>query len=58
VQAEAELAESSVAVGELKRKVKEQAHELAAYKVDTENKAGKVRPHSLQQCQQDGELGQ
>jgi hypothetical protein len=30
-------------VGELKRRVKEQAHELAAYKVDTENKAGKVR---------------
>jgi hypothetical protein len=42
LQAEAELAESSTLVGELKRRVKEQAHELAAYKVDTENKAGKV----------------
>ena len=43
LQAEAELAESTAAVGELKRRVKEQAHELAAYKVDNENKAGKVR---------------
>ncbi|WIA42000.1 hypothetical protein OEZ86_009298 [Tetradesmus obliquus] len=41
-KAEAELADSTAAVGELKRRVKEQAHELAAYKVDTENKAGKV----------------
>lgn len=41
-KAEAELADSTAAVGELKRRVKEQAHELAAYKVDNENKAGKV----------------
>lgn len=37
-----DLGEASTAVGEMKRRLKEQAHDLAAYKVDSENKAGKV----------------
>lgn len=59
LQAEAELADSTAAVGELKRRVKEQAHELAAYKVDNENKAGKVRrrSHSWQQQRRQQQRG-
>lgn len=42
-QAEADVAEAVNVIGELKRRLKEQAHEMAAYKVDAENKAGKVQ---------------
>lgn len=42
MQAESDVAEAVSVIGELKRRLKEQAHELANYKVEAENKAGKV----------------
>lgn len=45
LQAESDVAEAVNVISELKRRLKEQSHEMASYKVDAENKAGKVRAH-------------
>eukprot|EP00878_Enallax_costatus_P011998 GHUV01012526.1.p1 GENE.GHUV01012526.1~~GHUV01012526.1.p1 ORF type:complete len:590 (+),score=213.14 GHUV01012526.1:1233-3002(+) len=41
-RAESDVAEAVNVISELKRRLKEQSHEMAGYKVDAENKAGKV----------------
>lgn len=42
LQAESDVAEAVNVISELKRRLKEQAHQMAAHKVDAEDKAGKV----------------
>lgn len=45
MQAGADVAEAVHVISELKRRLREQAHQMAAYKVDAQDKKGKVYPY-------------